>query len=781
MKLKNILIEQQEREAQASPLPPREDAGATALNNQNVCNINEATNFLDIATFYAQHNIKTFPVKKQGKSPLCPHGFNDASADKVVLQEWNKQFPDCNIGMPTGAINNIFVVDVDGKSGAQSITALENAYGKLNAPTVSTGKGKHLYFKMPEDIAINCSVRTVAPGIDIRGNGGYVVAPPSIHSNGNRYQWENFDFSQGFPTAPEWLINLITNPTESNFKDLLEEIATASEGMRNTTLLGNAIKICNSANKQFLDIESVKNDIIDAGIASGLSRAESGRTVNNAMRFSGKCNNNSIAEEPDMDILKTKDLLPAPKLNTRIFKGLEPWIIQTAENTNAPVDYVAFALLAGAAGIVGLSRFVSPWAEWVEPCCLWIGTVGEPSSGKTPATTPIRRILNQIEEDRKEPYFAKLAEWKREKEVSKQKKKEWEDKVKENPDFAPHFPSAAIMPEKPQTYRFVYGDTTQEAITKDMERNIKGAILFRDELSAWICGMNRYNSGSSERGFWLEAFNGHKFVCDRVKYDDDRLEIKNLLVSVFGTIQPQRLVDTLFDDRGDGFLARFLWVYPAPIPPAIPQNIVLPDTALKALQKLDTLLNPYADFAEEQKKCLPLSIEAKEVFSAWYIKHLTKTQQEESNVKYFLGKGQGYVLRLALLLELLWWASSESAEQTEVSAEAIQAAISLYDSYLLPMCERVYYMYYSPAYNIEARALAHWIIENKLESFTLRDVYNNGNIKHLRRKEPTEKAAKRLVELNWLHYEDTRAGATKGKCRRTYYVNPEVYELAENY
>lgn len=784
MKIKNILIEKMEREAQASPLPTSSNIPLSALEkNKNINQILETHNFLNNAVLYSKMDIKTFPIKKQGKSPLCQNGFKSATTDLTTLQNWNKQFPDCNIGIPTGSINNIFVVDVDGEIGAKSLAMLEEKHDKLNAPTVSTGKGKHLYFKMPEDIEINSSVSKIADHIDIRGNGGYVVAPPSIHENGNQYTWENFDFNQDFPAAPEWFINLINNPTEANFKDLLEEIATASEGMRNTTLLGNAIKICNSANKQFLDMEIVKNDIIDAAIASGLSRAESERTVNNAMRFSGKCNNNSIADEPDMDVLKVKDLLPAPRLDTSIFKSLEPWIVQTAQNTNAPVDYVAFALLAGAAGVIGLSRSVSPWAEWIEPCCLWIGAVGEPSSGKTPATTPIRRILNQIEEDHKEPYFAKLNKWKCSKEVAKQKKKEWEDKIKENPDFATIFPNEAIIPAKPQTYRFVYGDTTQEAITKDMERNIKGAILFRDELSAWICGMNRYNSGSSERGFWLEAFNGHKFVCDRVKYDDDRLEIKNLLVSVFGTIQPQRLVDTVFDDRGDGFLARFLWVYPAVIPPAIPQNITLPETALKALQKLDTLLNPYADFAEEQKKCLPLSTKAKEVFSTWYIKHLTRTQQEESNIKYFLGKGQGYILRIALLLELLWWSNSVAAEPTEVSEDAVRAAINLYDSYLLPMSERVYNMYYSPEINIEARALARWIIENKPEKFVLRDIYNNGNIKYLRIRDTAEKGAKRLIELNWLQSETSRNSInnTKGKRRTTYYVNPEVYELAENY
>ena len=112
--MKNLLIEKQEREAQASPLPKRED---TAISSQNINKILETGNFLDVAMFYAQNNIKTFPVKKQGKFPLCPKGFKDATLDKVVLQEWNKKFSDCNIGIPTGCINNIFVVDIDGEKG----------------------------------------------------------------------------------------------------------------------------------------------------------------------------------------------------------------------------------------------------------------------------------------------------------------------------------------------------------------------------------------------------------------------------------------------------------------------------------------------------------------------------------------------------------------------------------------------------------------------------------------------------------------------------------------
>lgn len=207
----------------------------------------------------------------------------------------------------------------------------------------------------------------------------------------------------------------------------------------------------------------------------------------------------------------------------------------------------------------------------------------------------------------------------------------------------------------------------------------------------------------------------------------------------------------------------------------------MPTTASKAFQKLDTLLNPYDDNAKKQKKCLLLSAEAKECFFAWYIKHRTKSMQEESSLRYFLGKGQGYVLRLALLFELLWWASSENEEPTEISLEAIKTAIELYDTYLTPMCERVYNMYYSPTQNIEARALARWIIENKPQSFILREIYNNGTIANLRRKEQAQKAADKLVALGWLHYNSTRGGNNAGRRRTTYYVNPEVYELAENY
>lgn len=778
MKLKNILIEKMEREPQGSPSNQREDI---AVSSQDINKILETRNFFDIAMFYVEHNIKIFPVKRQDKMPLCAGGFKSATADISQLQEWNRKFPDCNIGIPTGHINGIFVVDVDGEEGFKSLAQLEQQHSKLIAPTVITGKGKHLYFKMPVNTDIKSSVSKIANHIDIRANGGYVVAPPSIHENGHCYTWENFVSNQDFPEAPSWIISLITN-TEKQLlpvSGVLEEISNAPQGQRNDTLYKRSISVIARAKKEFLDMNEVKENIVSAGMQSGLSRKESSKTFENALKFAEENCNTPADSEPDMDILKTKDLLPAPKLNTQCFKNLEPWIIQTAENTNAPVDYVAFSLLASAAGVVGLSRSISTQTDWVQHCAIWLGIVGDPSSGKSPAIKPIRDILNTIEKERKPDYLKAYREWEGAYILAEHKEKEWRRRIKKNPKENLSRPDEAILPEQPSPYHLLYGDTTQESIAEELGRNVKGALVLRDELSGWIESMNRYSSGHSEKSFWLETFSGGKFIINRVKFGTDRHEIEDLMATVFGTIQPKKLIRTVFKDSGDGFLARFLWVYPEPIPPAIPKQKPSETLVYEAFKKLDSLMNPYKGNIEEQRKCLYLNNSAQSYFEQWLLPHIEKVRKEESKLNEFLGKGQGYVLRLALLFELLWWASSENEEPKEISLEAVQNAIELYDSYLTPMCERVYNMYYSPTQNIEARALAKYIIANKPSSFILREIYNNGNIANLRRNEQAQKAADKLVSLGWLSEYKSRKGTTKGRQKATYYVNPEVYELAK--
>lgn len=143
------------------------------------------------ALFYASLGWAVFPLVPREKIPLLSkakggNGLKDASADPDVVTAWWSKYPDANIGLTTGGASGLVVVDVDGTDG-ESALAL---YGTLPDTVESrTGKGRHLLFiGAPE---IRNSAGKLGPQLDVRAEGGYIVAPPSIHPNGGSYRWAN--------------------------------------------------------------------------------------------------------------------------------------------------------------------------------------------------------------------------------------------------------------------------------------------------------------------------------------------------------------------------------------------------------------------------------------------------------------------------------------------------------------------------------------------------------------------------------------------------------------
>jgi Bifunctional DNA primase/polymerase, N-terminal len=144
-----------------------------------------------------------------GKHPrISP---NKASNDVKQIERLWVSSPQANVGIATGKKSGIFVLDVDDKnanSGSLSLRRLEDEHQPLPATlTATTGNGRHHYFKYP-GLPIKCSTGKLGDGLDIRGDGGYVVAPPSVHANGRRYQWT--DGSAEIVQAPNWLLDLLT-------------------------------------------------------------------------------------------------------------------------------------------------------------------------------------------------------------------------------------------------------------------------------------------------------------------------------------------------------------------------------------------------------------------------------------------------------------------------------------------------------------------------------------------------------------------------------------------
>jgi hypothetical protein len=157
----------------------------------------------------ASRGFCIFPVTPRAKKPPLVAWTREATSDVYQIEQWLRKFPDCNWGIATGGVSNIFVLDIDGAEGLQSFVDLcadAGADWKLIAETlgVKTGKGSHLYFK--HETPIRNSASKLAVGLDIRSTGGYVIAPPSVHENDELYFWLGGDEKKPVASAPDWLV-----------------------------------------------------------------------------------------------------------------------------------------------------------------------------------------------------------------------------------------------------------------------------------------------------------------------------------------------------------------------------------------------------------------------------------------------------------------------------------------------------------------------------------------------------------------------------------------------
>ena len=144
--------------------------------------------------YYTCKGQRVFPCYPNNKNPLTDHGYKDASLDQNVVDDWWDRYPDANIGLVTGKQANLVVVDVDVKNnagGMESLKQLQEEYGEFDTKMVHTPSGGlHYYFSYPQGVEkIKCKTNLM-PGIDIRADGGYVIAPGSS-IDGKLYEFDN--------------------------------------------------------------------------------------------------------------------------------------------------------------------------------------------------------------------------------------------------------------------------------------------------------------------------------------------------------------------------------------------------------------------------------------------------------------------------------------------------------------------------------------------------------------------------------------------------------------
>jgi hypothetical protein len=136
------------------------------------------------ALYYAQQGLRVFPLQPRSKIPhKGTRGCLEASSDPQQIEAWWRRWPDSNVGIATGHL--VDVIDIDGPVGVKSWAIMNGLPPILGTVSTPRHGGNHLYIA-----ALGLSNKAgLAPGIDIRGAGGYVVAPPSVNADGVRYYW----------------------------------------------------------------------------------------------------------------------------------------------------------------------------------------------------------------------------------------------------------------------------------------------------------------------------------------------------------------------------------------------------------------------------------------------------------------------------------------------------------------------------------------------------------------------------------------------------------------
>jgi hypothetical protein len=287
---------------------------------------------LEAALTYSNRGWRVFPLwecrggactcrdstacSRPGKHPRTSNGVNDATTDESQIRVWWREWSTANVGIATGSAGGIFVVDIDGEKGNTSWAELTKKNFVLpRTPESRTGRGSHLYFRYPASARIG-SFSNPDLQIDVRGEGGYVVAPPSVHESGKPYAWVVAPDQAALIDAPEWLIREIeTWSTRGSAPAGMADRSRVGAGNRNSHLhvLGSAMRGRGASDGAVRQALLAENQSLDPPLVP----TEVGRTIEQVLSYAPGA---PVAADPLPDPGFLADVVDAEAFNSLEFQ-----------------------------------------------------------------------------------------------------------------------------------------------------------------------------------------------------------------------------------------------------------------------------------------------------------------------------------------------------------------------------------------------------------------------------------------------------------------------------
>jgi len=423
------------------------------------------------------------------------------------------------------------------------------------------------------------------------------------------------------------------------------------------------------------------------------------------------------------------DLLPA---------SVRAWCVDAADGLQVPLEFTAIPAMVALAGAIGrrIGVAMKRHDRWVEVPMLWGCVIGRPSSAKSPALTPSRRMLERLATEERKAHDVELRDHESRALIAganrANAKKAIQSALKKGDQSAAESAAdAALFDEEPPSEpRIVVNDATVEKLGELLNANPRGLVQFRDELAGWLANLDR-EGREGDRAFWLECWNGTgTFTVDRIGRGTVRIEA--CAVSILGGMQPGKLAEYVrgavrggFSD--DGLIQRFqLAVYPD-LPANWSYSDRRPDPASEALawatfQRLRAL-DPGSIGAEQPDgfdvPFLRFDDEAQAMLIEWTTDLMQRLRagDEPAWLESHLSKYRSLAGRLALVLHLA------DGGTGPIVADTLAKALD-WCGFLEAHARRIY----APAIDGGLSA-AHAILRHRAElgdAFTARDVQRRG-------------------------------------------------------
>lgn len=754
---------------------------------------------LAAALDYAANGLPVFPVDSD-KKPLTDHGYKDATTDPAKIRGMFAMDSVAGIGIPTGPVSGVLVIDRDRKNGVDGIEAckaLEATLGTLPATRRQrTGSGgDQLFYKWPEGSEVRNSASKIASGVDIRGAGGYVVVPPSRNSAG-AYEWMNDCEPVDLPRA--WLERLTAkarperipcpaiSATESTpygrkaLQDECKALESAPEGQRNDCLNDAAFAVGQLVTGGEIVEAEALTALEHAAAACGLSEREADKTIRSG--FEAGKNSPRKPQEQAGPPSTWPDFVPFDEIPPDLPAGILPGILgdfseALAEATQTPRELAAINALGVAALCVQGKAIVRVKPDYSEGLNLYAIVASEPGERKSAVVAACKAPVVAWEIEQEQHAQAAIHEAlsmrkTMEKAIDKARTKAAGAKTAEERKTA----ARAIhemeleLPEVPPLPRMLVDDVTPEALAAVMAGSGESIGMLEAEGGALDTFSGRYSNSVPNVDLILKAFGAEPVVIDRKGKEPIRLRKPRLTMVL--TPQPSVLRaaggNAVF--MGRGLVARCILALPRP-------RVGFRDNARSLAPQATREWEAFVDYLLKiQAGPVPHEIRlAPEAFKAWLgfseaVEVAQRPGGEFEFMRAWASKLTGLVVRIAGLFHLALGGS----ENGEISPLTMQTAVR-FATWTAQHAKHAFSCFGLDDGQEAAKGVLDWLRKEQREIVTARQVYKatQGRFPTMDQLRPGLAV---LVDRGALVEMDRRPATSKGgRPSESFAVNPAIY------